>query len=182
VQAGEKTLQDFVDSALEDVRDIGQIYDNAVDAVRQKGERFIREMEQQMRSGWGWFAYMPPEARGAMIASITEIANQPQYAGNRELRQMAAFSVDSLLATTQTRGHLDNTLDRITTAMGELGNRSNVVAMNDLLDGSSFAGGLDRASVQVAKAEPMIQRPFMRNDDPSFAYAQFPLSHPSAQA
>ncbi len=182
VQVGEKSLQDFVDSTVFDAAaDISDAYAVVVNAVLSKGERFIREIEQLMRQKWGWFAYMPPEARGAMIASIMDIANRPQYAFNRELRQMAAFSVNELLATGQTDSHLQNTLDRITVAIGEPGDRNVAFAsVNSLLADSSYAGGIERALQQVAKADTMIHRPFMRNDDASFFVAQMPFSHGSS--
>ena len=184
VQVGEKQMRDFVDSQIfTTVARIGDAYEDAVDAARLKGERFIRELEQQMRAKWGWFAYMPPEARGAMIASIIDIANQPQFAFDRELRQLAAFSVNELLATTQSDSHLENTLDRITLVIGSEGDRAAGEArVNALLADSSFSGGIARAATQVAKASPMIQRPFMRNDESSFLVAQLPFSHPSAVA
>lgn len=183
VQAGEKTLREFANGAHESAAEVGIVYESALRSIREKGERFIRDLERQMRQKWGWFAYMPPEARGAMIASINEVINQPQYAANRELRQMAAFSVNELLATAQSQSHLDNTLDRITVAIGSEGDRSLAVAgINTLLAESSFAGGLERAATQVAQAEPMILRPFMRNDEPSFFVAQMPFSHPSSMA
>lgn len=181
VQVGEKSLQDFVDSRVMDTAlDIAAEYDDAVNAVRSKGAQFIRTLARQMRDKWGWFAYMPPEARGALIASIQEVVDQPTYAADRDLRQMAAFSVNELLATGQSASHLDNTLDRITVDIGEKGARNLAMArINDLLAESSFGGGLERAMTQVANASPMIQRPFMRNDEGSFFVAQLPLQHPS---
>jgi hypothetical protein len=181
VQVGEKTLRDFVDGTLGTAAQVNDAYIDALDSVRSKGANFIQELEQQMRQKWGWFAYMPPEARGALISSIQDIADLPQYQGNRELRQMAAFSVNELLSTGQSTSHLDNTLDRITVDMGDKGSRNLAVArINSLLAESGFAGGLDRAMTQLAKASPMIQRPFMRNDEPSFIVAQLPLQHPSS--
>jgi hypothetical protein len=182
VIAGEKTLKDFADSTLfRAVDDISEAYSETVHSLRTKGETFIRELERRLRSNWGWYAYAPPEARGAMIASIRDVISQPQYLGNAELRQIAAFSVNELLATTQSEGHLENTLDRITVAIGELGDPSaGRYAVESILDGSRFAGGLSRVEAQVAKASPLIQRPFMRNDEPDFFVAQLPLQHPTA--
>ena len=181
VQAGEKTLKDFADSAYEDAAAISRSYMGVLNSIRAKGEHFIRQLERQLHERWGWFAYMPPEARGALIATITEIANRPQYANDRELRQLAAFSINELLATAQSGRHLENTLDRITVAIGEGGDRvGGVLVVNALLAESNFAGGLDRAMSQVAKASPLIQRPFLRNDDTDFVVAQLPLSHSSA--
>lgn len=181
VQVGEKQLRDFAGSAYRDVETLNRLYQKTVNTVQQKGLQLLHDLEQQLRTGWGWFAYMPPEARGALISSIIDVIDQPQYAGNRDMRQLAAFAVNELLATTQSRSHLDNTMDRITVALGEKVERGQAEAsVNRLLLDSKYAGGLNRAVIEVAKASPIIQRPFMRNDDPSFYTAQLPLQHPTA--
>jgi hypothetical protein len=178
VQSGEKALSDFANSTYQTVGDIQDAYQSVLRKLRHKGAEFIYEMERRMREGWGWYAYMPPEARGAMIASLNEVVNQPQYAQNQDLRQAAAFAVNEFLATGQTSQHLFNTLDRITVSIGDLGDRADGVrTVNALLENSSFAGGLDRALNQVASAQPLIQRPFMRNDEASFVVAQMGFSH-----
>ena len=153
-------------------------YRNTVSTLRKKGAHFIKELEQQLKSGWGWYAYMPPEARGAMIASITDVMRSPQNTNNNDLRQLAAFSINELLATTQSPGHLDNTLDRITVAMGEVPGRNNgVQSINAVIAGTAFAGCIDRAEIRIARASPLMGRPFLRNDDGDFIVAQFPLHH-----
>jgi hypothetical protein len=92
---------------------------------------------------------------------------------------MAAFSVNELMATTQSVGHLDNTLDRITVAMGDKpGRNQGVQLINSVVAGTMFANCIDRCEMQVAKAEPLMGRPFLRNDEPDFHLAQFPLHHP----
>ena len=185
VQTGSHKFRDFVNSEIFDTVDrIGDAYLDALEAVRNEGEHFIRKLEHQMRDKWGWFAYMPPEARGALICSVMNIANLPQYASNRELRQLAAFAVNELLATAQSERHLENTLDRLTVAIGDEGDRAaSVLAVNWLLKDSGFADGLVRAETRVAKAsEPLIQRPFMRNDDMTFIVAEMGFSHASAVA
>ena len=184
VQVGDTRLNDFVDSGVyRNVTRIQDAYEDAMVAVSHKGERFLRELQQTLHRRWGWFAYMPPEARGAVIASIVDIADQPQYINDRELRQLAAFSVNELLATAQTDRHLRNTLDRVTVNIGRTGDRSSsVVRIAALLADSTFAGGLERAEIQVATAEALVQRPFARNDEPSFIIAQMGLSHVSTRA
>jgi hypothetical protein len=183
VQSGEKSLTDFANSAYDDINGIQRAYKSLLQRMKQKGDEFLQEMERNMRQQWGWFAYMPPEARGAMIAAIGDVVAQPQYAQNSDLRQSAAFAVNELLATGQTTAHLVNTLDRITVAIGEQADRADGVrTVNALLENSSFAGGLARALDQVASAQPLIQRPFMRNDEASFVVAQMGFSHVSTVA
>ena len=118
-----------------------------------------------------------------MLASIRDVMEQPQYASNYDLKVAAAFCVNELISTTQTGSHLDNTLDRITVAMGDApGSGAAIASINAILAGTSFANTINRAEIQLAKAQPLIQRPFLRNDDPSFYAAQFPLQHPASQA
>jgi hypothetical protein len=44
--------------------------------------------------------------------------------------------------------------------------------------GTRFANCIDRCEMQLAKAEPLMGRPFLRNDEADFHLAQFPLHHP----
>jgi hypothetical protein len=183
VTVGERELKTFGAGVIETTKDVQDAYDKAVNAARAKGERFIREIETLLRGKWGWFAYMPPEARGAMIASITDVMSIPQYASNSDLRLLAAFSINELIGTKQSTGHLDNTLDRITTAMGDApGRNASEGTIKMILAGTQFEGAIERAAIQLAKASPLIQRPFMRNDEFSFIVAQMPLHHPSTKA
>jgi hypothetical protein len=181
VATGEKTFESILNSGVITSDDFKELYKDTLNTVKQRGANFIKQLEQKLRSQWGWYAYMPPEARGAMIASIADIMQQPQNAGNRDLQLMAAFSVNELISTMQTTSHLDNTLDRITVAMGDvLGSASGVNAINSLLQGTPYADAINRANTQLASAQPLIQRPFLRNDESSFIAAQFPLQHPAS--
>jgi hypothetical protein len=181
VTAGEKTLDAFADSVMLTPAAVSDRYIEVIYTIKQRGANFIKLLEQKLRSQWGWYAYMPPEARGAMIASIADIMQQPQNVGNRDLQLMAAFSVNELISTTQTTSHLDNTLDRITVAMGDVsGSAYGVNTINSLLQGTPYADAINRANTQLASAQPLIQRPFLRNDEPSFIAAQFPLQHPAS--
>ena len=186
VTAGETTLRGFAEFAsnrLPNPQSVVRAYEEAVSAVTARGEVFIRELEARLRSQWGWFAYMPPESRGAMIASLRDIVNQPQYAANGDLRQLAAFSINELIRTAQTESHLDNTLDRITTNIGDVPGRSaGLAAITPIVTGTQFAGCIELATIQLATASPLMHRPFMRNDEASFFCAQLPMHHPAAMA
>ena len=108
---------------------------------------------------------------------------QPQYADNYDLKVAAAFCINELISTTQTGSHLGNTLDRITVAMGDApGSGAVIASINTILAGTSFANTINRAEIQLARAQPLIQRPFLRNDEPNFYAAQFPLQHPASMA
>lgn len=178
-----RALGDFANGSMLLVEKIRTEYIKVLNSAKQQGADFIKKLETKMRAKWGWYAYMPPEARGAMLASILDVMQQPQFASNYDLKVAAAFCVNELISTTQTGSHLDNTLDRITVAMGDApGSGAAIASINAILAGTSFANTINRAEIQLAKAQPLIQRPFLRNDEPSFYAAQFPLQHPASMA
>lgn len=163
-----------------EVDTIARNYKDAVQAAKQNGNEMIRMVEEQLRSGWGWFSYMPPESRGALISSIADVLNQPDYSNNFELRKLAAFSINELLSTTQSNGHLNNTLDRVNINLGsESGRNRGVATINSVVEGTKFADCINRCETQLAQATPLIGRAFLRNDEPDFSLAQFPLHHPA---
>ncbi|MFL6674479.1 MAG: hypothetical protein ACJ8LG_14455 [Massilia sp.] len=176
VVTADRTLESFVGVEANDIK---RKYAQIVGAMQQGGEQLLKEVERQLQSGWGWYSYMPPESRGAMIASIAGVLDQPRNADNHDLRKIGAFAINELMATTQSLGHLDNTLDRITVAMGDKpGRAQGAQLINSVVAGTMFADCIDRCEMQVAKAEPLMGRPFLRNDEPDFRLAQFPLHHP----
>jgi hypothetical protein len=172
-----KKIQSFVGI---EVDIISRNYKNAVQAAKQDGNEIIRKIEEQLKSGWGWFSYMPPESKGALISSIADALNQPNYANDFELRKLAAFSINELLSTTQSNGHLNNTLDRINVALGgESGRNQGVAIINSIVEGTKFADCISRCTAQLDLATPLLGRVFLRNDEPAFHIAQFPLHHPA---
>jgi hypothetical protein len=155
-------------------------YDELTKATKSNSEKTIKELESQLKSGWGWYPYMPPEARGALVCSISEALYQPENAKNYDLRKTAAFSINELMATTQSIGHLKNTLDRISISMGDTPGRNHGIQLiNSIVTGTAFEGCINRCELQLTKASPMLGRPFMRNDEPGFCFAQLPLHHPA---
>lgn len=161
-----------------EVDDIKSEYDYMIRSVRENGEQMIKKVEGQLRSGWGWFSYMPPESRGALIRSIADVTDQSRYSSNFDLKNLAAYSVSELLSTTQSNGHLVNTLDRINVAMGgESGRNEGIRVINSIVEGTKFEHCVERCVAQVAQATPLRGRAFLRNDEPDFRLAQFPLHH-----
>jgi hypothetical protein len=176
VVAGHRTLESFIGN---EALIIEQELEKISSSIRQTGQRLIKRMEQELRSGWGWYAYMPPESRGALIKTVVDAFNQPGNTENHDLRQVAAFVINEMISTTQSAGHLENTLDRITVAMGEESSRNQGVQLiNSVVAGTIFGNCIGRCEMQLAKAEPLMGRPFLRNDEPEFHCAQFPLHHP----
>jgi hypothetical protein len=137
-----------------------------------------RDLAQHLPAG---LAYAPPEARGAIIASIGDIMTNPINVANLELAQSAAFVVNELVSTTQSDAHLGNLLDRITVAMGDVpGEARGRGAIEGLVAGTRFEGCVDQACARLASAQPVLHRPFMRNDEVDFIVAKLPLHHPNS--
>jgi hypothetical protein len=172
-----RTLESFVGWSTKSIKDQ---YEEVVWSMKQNGSQTLRKIEAQLRAGWGWYAYMPPESRGAIIKSIADIVNDNRYSADQELRTLAAFSINELLATAQSTGHLRNTLERVTVALGEApGVNSGTSLIDKVVAGTRFTGCVDRCEVQLAQASPLLGRPYLRNDEPDFQLAQFPLHHPA---
>jgi len=172
-----KKIETYIGMEVESIADK---YRDALEAIKHDGKEAIKKIEGQLQGGWGWFSYMPPESRGALIRTIANVVNEPIYSSDFELRKMAAFSINELLSTTQSIGHLNNTLDRVNVALGlESGRSQGVAIINSVVQGTKFANCLNRCSTQLAQATPLLGRAFLRNDEPAFSLAQFPLHHPA---
>jgi hypothetical protein len=172
-----KKLEDFIDMTA---GNITKSYKDALEQIKYDGREMIKKIEDQLQSGWGWFSYMPPESRGALIGSIASVINQPSYSNDFELKTLAAFSINELLSTTQSSGHLNNTLDRVNIALGsESGRNQGVAIINSVVEGTQFANCISRCTTQLAQATPLLGRAFLRNDESEFKMAQFPLHHPA---
>jgi hypothetical protein len=158
---------------------INKIYEKAFNKFSYNGDQGLRELEQKLSQRWGWHPYMPPEARGAVLASIVDTIQKPENSKNRDLINLAAFSINEIVSTTQSLSHLNNTLDRLTIKMGQKSDRNqNIAAIESIVADTQFHGCIHRCDAQLANAEPLMQRPFMRNDEPSFMISRFPLHHP----
>jgi hypothetical protein len=172
---GKRSLQSLVGI---EALDIKEEYFTVSRSINQLGGQFIREIERQLKSGWGWYSYMPPESRGAVIRSIVDAFTR-SGSGSRDLRLLASYVINELIATTQSMGHLKNTLDRITVAIGEeTGRNLGAQLISSVVDGTPFSSCINRCEMQLASAVPLKGRPFLRNDEPQFQLATFPLSHP----
>ena len=145
-----------------------------MDDAKRRGRQFIQELEQRLRSHWGWFAYLPPEGRDALMLAVNDA--RLSAPGDRDVQLAAAYCINELLCTTQTTRHLDNTLERLSYQIGEkTGATHGRMLLSSLLDDTAFAGAITQAETRLASAEPMIGQPFLRNDEPSFFAATLPL-------
>jgi hypothetical protein len=157
---------------------INDAYRDTIILAKDNGEMLVKRIEQQLRAGWGWFVYMPPESRGATIRTIIESLSRIKSSNTHDLKKAAAFCISELLATTQSMGHLDNTLDRINVAMNDgAGRAEGIHLINSVVEGTKFENCIDRCTLQMAQAVPLLGRAFLRNDEPEFNLAQFPLHH-----
>jgi hypothetical protein len=164
------------------ILDIEKEYSEALQNIRQKKENFIMELYKQMRTGWGMYSYLPPESRGAVIANIAAIVNEPNNLYDINLREKAAFVTNELLSTTQSLGHLHNTLDRVNITMGSENSRNQGIELvNSVVENTVFANCLNRCETELAMVIPLLGRPFLRNDKPELYLAKFPLHHPGFQ-
>jgi hypothetical protein len=160
-------------------RTIKENYESSLEFIQANGEQAIRQVEARLKSGWGWYSYMPPESRGAIIGSIATTFINMKDRGDEDLRKLVGFSINELIATTQSIAHLENTLDRITPIIGEKPGRNHGVQLiNSVLNGTKFENCINQCTFQLAQAAPLMGRPFLRNDEPDFRLAQFPLHHP----
>ena len=110
---GGKSLQSFAKTTIDDLEDE---YVRVAAAAKRKGREFLQQLEQRLRSNWGWFAYLPPEGRGALMLAINDA--RLSVPGDRDVQLAAAYCANELLCTTQTERHLDKTLARFTYDMG----------------------------------------------------------------
>lgn len=171
VEAGGQDLRAFATTTADD---LDRKYERVVDDAKRKSRQFIQELEQRLRSHWGWFAYLPPEGRGALMLAINDA--RLSAPGDRDIQLAAAYCINELLCTTQTTRHLDNTLARLSYRIGEKpGEAHGRLLLSSLLDDTAFAGAVAQAETRLASAEPMIGQPFLRNDEPSFFAATLPL-------
>lgn len=174
-------------SKLSDFVDISELIietrlEKARSSIEQNGKEFLWQLQQRFEKKWGWFAYMPPEARSSMIAAITGIGNDPRYADQPEIKNMAAFCTNELLATCQSTRHLDCTLERVALGIMDKGNVANSVQqINKVTAGTQFDNALQIAQNNLANMSPLYHQPFVRNDD-GFNIAYLPLNGATYQA
>lgn len=172
VEVAGEDLNSFAETTVFDIR---KLYIDAIENTRRRGRQFLQQLEQRMHSQWGWFAYMQPEARGAMLLAINDA--RLSAPDDRDMQLAAAFCANELLCTVQTPRHLNKTLERLTYDMGSRGDVVSArLAMASLLGGTAFTGALERVETRLASVPaPMIGQPFLRNDEPSFFAATLPL-------
>ncbi|MBS1140746.1 MAG: hypothetical protein H6R13_2199 [Proteobacteria bacterium] len=173
VEAEGYELKSFATTTLDRIE---QGYKDAINDAKRKGREFLQQLEQRLSSQWGWFAYMPPEGRSTLMLAINDA--RMSAPGDRDVQLAAAFCANELLCTTQTNRHLDKTLERFTYDMGSKSDKASArLALASMFNDTVFDGALEKTESRLAGVvEPMIGQPFLRNDEPSFFAATFPLN------
>jgi hypothetical protein len=170
-----QNLESFANKQL---REINDRFEQFQHTLTETGEIFIKRMEQQLRTGWGWHPYMPPESRGAIIKNIVDAFNKSESSNRFDLQKSASFVINELLSTTQSIRHLENTLARVTVSMGQKTDRNQGVQLiNSVINGTTFENCVNGCEIRLASTSSLMGRPFLRNDEPDFLVAQFPLHH-----
>jgi hypothetical protein len=153
-------------------------YEETTSSIQQFGIQFVKELEHQIISSWGWHAYLPPEARGSLIKSVI-VAIKNQSSSNDDIRKSAGFVINDLISTTQSIRHLNKTLERVTFSIGQQSDRSSAVqSIHSLSMGTAFENCVNSCETRLAEASPLKGRPFLRNDDPEIRIATLSLHHP----
>lgn len=158
---------------------IGIKYNEAVSIVRRAGVQAIRRIADQLRV-WGWIAYMPPEGKGAILASVAEIAaNRELLAANPGLHEEVAWIVSQMLATHQTPREKHEVLQHMTLALGDKVDVARSEAtLRALVAGTPYSDCLTLADIRLAAAQPIKGRPFLRNNESDFVVATLGFNHP----
>jgi hypothetical protein len=170
-----QNLEEFANKQL---RDINDRYEQLQHSLTETGEILIKRLEQQLKSGWGWHPYMPPESRGAILKNIIDAFNKSKNSNRFDLQKSASFIINELLSTTQSVRHLDKTLDRVSVVIGQQTDRNQAIQLiNSVTEGTIFENCINGCEMRLASSSPLIGRPFLRNDEPDFRVAQFPLHH-----
>lgn len=170
-------LEDFVGVEIDEIK---KQYANSIRSIQQKGDSLIQQLFKKMSMGWGPYVYMPPESRSVIIASVAEVISERRNLYNLDLRGQGAFVINELISTTQSLGHLHNTLDRVNLAMGTQSGRQNGIQLiNSVLENTTFANCINRCETELAMVTPLQGRPFLRNDKSELHLAKFPIHHPA---
>jgi hypothetical protein len=166
VVAQGKKLADFFGKQIGNLEDEFQ---NAVEEAKHRGKEFLRQVEQSFEH---FFSYLPPEAKGLILAQVHQIGV------GEGLQQEAGFIVAEAMTTMQTPREKYEVLQRFTLD----GSKANVAAststLNMMLASTTYAGCLEQTDDVLAAAQPVKGYPFLRNDEPEFVTAQLGIDHP----
>ena len=144
-------------------------FDDAVDAARQRGKKFLDQVKKSLGH---LFTYLPPETMGLILAQVAQIG------AAESLREEAGSIVAVAMTTMQTPREKYEVLQRLTLNGGKVDVTSSTLILNAMLASTSHAGCLERTDIALASAQPVKGYPFLRNDEPEFVTARLGIDHP----
>lgn len=146
--------------------------------VRRLGVEAIQRIKNQLKE-WGWVNYMPPEAKGIILAHVREISSTSEFLKQASYRQEAAWIVAEIMATHQTPREKHEVLQHMAFNIGEKVDVAQSTAnLNSIVAGTTYANCLMETDTRLASASPIRGRPFLRNDEHNFVTASLALDHP----
>ena len=144
-------------------------FESAVDAAQRRGREFLDRIRRSLEH---WFAYLPPENKGLILAQVNQIAM------DHGLKEQAAFIVAEAMTTMQTPREKYEVLQRFSLTGAKVDVASSTAILNRMLASTNVAGCLERTDIALAKAQPIKGYPFLRNDEPEFVTARLGIDHP----
>ena len=177
VVAGGRALEEFVATQQEYIEfeysRVSNEIDNAIKRGAKEAEDFVKrirhELEAQTR---GWLSYAPPEVLGKIhlqVASLRTGASVPLQAEASELTALA-------LGAPQTSNQLETIAEHMTKRMGGKQDRDVGLALiESCLKGTRNENMLAEVQSRLAKAQPLMSRPFIWNSAPEFVVAKLAI-------
>ena len=166
VVAEGKRLAEFLGKSA---RELEMEFESAVDAAQRRGREFLDRIRRSLEH---WFAYLPPENKGLILAQVNQIAM------DHGLKEQAAFIVAEAMTTMQTPRGKYEVLQRFSLTGAKVDVASSTAILNRMLASTNVAGCLERTDIALAKAQPIKGYPFLRNDEPEFVTARLGIDHP----
>lgn len=162
-----KKLAASVGKSIEDVE---AEFKDSVNRAKRRGQDFLDHVRKSLE---GWFAYLPPETKGRVLAQVVEIGVADS------LRDQAGYIVAEAMTTMQTPREKYEVLQRFTLDGGKVDVATSTVILNRMLASTNYAGCLERTDKALAGSLPIKGYPFLRNDEPEFVVARLGLDHPA---
>lgn len=147
---------------------IEALYIDTLDMIEREGQRFIERLRNYLQSPANWFAYLPPEGKGALLVQIAGLAEEA------DSKQLGAEVIALAMDTMQTSREKSEVLQHMTVALGEKVNRvASAQQLNAVLADTKYEGYLETVDQRLAQsfAQPLKGRPFLRNNEMQFQFA-----------
>ncbi len=172
------TGESLVSFAVMGLERIAGSYQTNLAKINRLGAEALQRIKNQLK-GWGWVHYMPPEAKGILLAHVQEISGRPEFNSKPGYREDAAWVIFKIMASHQTPREKYETLQHMTFNIGDKVNvAQSTASLNSVVAGTSYASCLRETDTRLASASPIRGRPFLSNDESNFVMANLGLDHP----